>query len=71
MEITTTFSARDIVCDGCANAIKKALGRHAGLTNIDVDIAAKQVTVTHDPSVPPQIIAGALEAAGFPATETK
>lgn len=64
---TTTFSAPDIECDGCANAIKKALGAVEGISGVGVDVAGKRVTVTHDDRAPRQAIAATLERAGFPA----
>ena len=64
---TTTLTAPDIECDGCANAIKKALGKVPGVSQIDVDVAAKTVTVTHDDNAAPvPVIAAALDKAGFP-----
>lgn len=63
---TTTFSAPDIVCDGCAAAIKKAIGKLPGVSQIEVDIAAKTVTVTHETQVSLETLAAALDRAGFP-----
>lgn len=64
---TTTLTAPDIMCDGCANAIKKAVGTLPGVSGVDVNIDTKQVTVTHDATIAPQAaITGALDDAGFP-----
>jgi Copper chaperone len=63
---TTTFAAPDIVCDGCANAIKNALRKVDGLTDVGVDVASKQVTVVGD--APADLVIAALDRAGFPAT---
>lgn len=66
---TSAYSAPDIECDGCANAIKKALGKIEGIGDVSVDIPAKTVTVTHEEAVaPPTVIIGTLDKAGFPAT---
>lgn len=54
------------MCDGCANAIKKALGALPGIQSVNVDIAAKNVTVTHEASVSHDALIAALERAGFP-----
>lgn len=62
----TTLSAPDIMCDGCANSIKKVLGPIAGVSDVNVDVAAKQVSVTHDPVVTRETLAAALDRAGFP-----
>lgn len=66
---TTTFSAPDISCGGCANAIKKALGGVAGIDRVDVDVDAKTVTVAHDPDLASAAaVLTRLDHAGFPAT---
>ncbi len=49
---TTTFSAPDIECQGCASAIKKAVGNVPGVSQVNVDVAAKTVAVTHDEKAP-------------------
>jgi copper chaperone CopZ len=66
MANTTILTAPDIVCDGCASAIKKALGGLDGVQNVAVDIDAKTVAVTHAPDVAPDALADALDEAGFP-----
>ena len=63
---TTTVTAPDIECDGCANAIKKTLGTVAGVSQVTVDVAAKTITVAHDEKATRAVIAAALDKAGFP-----
>ena len=63
---STVLTAPDIVCGGCASAIKNALGRIAGVSDVAVDIATKRVTVTHDVSVTRHALTAALDRAGFP-----
>ena len=41
------FDAPDIECDGCATAIKNALGKLPGVTVVAVDVDGKQIAVTH------------------------
>ena len=65
----TTITAPDIVCDGCANAIKKALSTLEGVTGVSVDVNAKTVSVTHEPTVQRETITGKLDRAGFPVAE--
>ena len=65
---TATFSAPDISCGGCANAIRRALGAVDGIGEITVDVAAKTVTVTPTGTVAPETILATLDRAGFPAT---
>ncbi|MHC5542750.1 heavy metal-binding domain-containing protein, partial [Singulisphaera rosea] len=60
------FSAPDIVCDGCAGAIKRALGPVSGVSHVDVDVDAKTVTVSHEETTPREVLAEALARAGYP-----
>ena len=62
---TTTLTAPDIECGGCASAIKKSVGTVPGVREIQVDIDAKQVTVTHDDATGLEDIKAAVEKAGF------
>ena len=62
----TTVTAPDIVCGGCANAIKNAFGRVEGVSSIDVDVATKQVSVEHESSITRGDIVRVLDDAGFP-----
>ena len=65
----TRFSAPDIECDGCANAIRNAVGRLPGVTVVAVDIEGKQVAVTHEPTTAStDTLIAMLDKAGFPAT---
>ncbi|MES2462696.1 MAG: heavy metal-associated domain-containing protein, partial [Armatimonadota bacterium] len=50
----STFSAPDISCGGCANAIRRSLGTVPGIKDINVDVEAKTVTVTQDGPEDPQ-----------------
>ncbi|MBC8102364.1 MAG: heavy-metal-associated domain-containing protein [Cytophagales bacterium] len=64
---TTTITAPDIECDGCANAIKRAVGALPGVSEVVVEVATKRVTVTHDAATAPrETVTAAMERAGFP-----
>lgn len=63
---TTILKAPDIECDGCANAIKKALGKLSGISGIEVNIETKLVTVQHEPIVSNELLLKTLDKAGFP-----
>ena len=65
----TTFKAPDIECDGCANSIRRALGNVQGVSEVAVDVDAKTVQVTHEGSATTQVVADALDRAGFPAAQ--
>lgn len=64
---TTTVVAPEIVCGGCASSIKKALGNVAGVSDVDVDVAGKKVTVSHGAAVSRDQIVAALDNAGYSA----
>jgi copper chaperone len=64
--LISTFHAPDIECDGCANSIKRALGRIQGIQAVEVDVPTKHVTVTFGDDTTPADISAALDKAGFP-----
>ena len=63
---TTTLTAPDIVCGGCAGAIKNALGKVAGVSGVEVDVNTKKVTVEHSRETTREKIVEVLDDAGFP-----
>ena len=63
--LTTTLTAPEIVCGGCANSIKKALGAVSGVSEVAVDVETKKVTVNHDENVSRERIVDALDRAGY------
>ena len=63
----TTITAPEIVCGGCADSIKKALGNLTGVAEVDVDVATKKVKVEHSESVSREEIVNALDRAGYSA----
>ncbi len=65
---TTTLTALDITCGGCASAIKKSVGAVAGVSDIQVDIDTKRVTVAHEDATTPESIKAAMAKAGFTAS---
>lgn len=64
-EATTTFDV-GLTCEGCANAVRRILGKlGVGADAIAVDIPAKRVVVTHDPAtVTPDAMLAALKKWG-------
>jgi copper chaperone CopZ len=62
-----TFTAPGIHCDGCADSIKRSLGRLPGVQTVEVDVADKRVDVKFDESATDeQSLRQRLEMAGFP-----
>lgn len=65
----TVFSAPDIQCGGCANAIRKCLDAVEGIRSVQVDIDRKTVMVDHDVELASVAsVLTRLDHAGFPAT---
>lgn len=64
----TKVTAPDIVCGGCASAIKKALGNIEGVSEVDVNVETKAVTVEHEAQVSREQIIETLDRAGFPSS---
>lgn len=62
---TTTLTAHGITCGGCANGVKNALRTVPGVADVQVDVARKQVTVTHDEHVNRADVVNAVKKAGF------
>lgn len=65
MTATQTFSVPDISCDHCVTAITAEAGTVAGVESIDVNIAAKTVTVVGGDR---DAIVGAIDRAGYDVT---
>ena len=65
----TSFATPGISCEGCARTIKDALGAIPGVTSVGVDVAGKNVTVSHDGNIQRPDLASALVAAGYPPAE--
>lgn len=64
---TTTVTAPEIVCGGCANSIKKAFGSVEGISAVEVDVPSKKVTVNHSTQVSREEIVEVLDRAGYSA----
>lgn len=63
---TIKFSAPEIMCEGCAKTIKRALSVSTAISSADVDIPGKIVTVAYDESgITPDEIKELIEGAGY------
>jgi copper chaperone CopZ len=62
----STFAVPEIVCEGCAASIRKALEGLPGVTRVDVDVSGKQVRVEFDEAHnTADGVQARIEAAGF------
>jgi copper chaperone len=63
---TETITVPEIHCGHCKGAIEGALTPLAGVSQAEVDISARTVTVTYDPeAVPRAAIVAAIEEQGY------
>lgn len=63
---TTVLSAPEINCGACQSAIENAVSPADGVRSVEVDIAAKTVTVGYDDAVvSTQALAGLVEEQGY------
>ncbi|MCC6521881.1 MAG: copper-translocating P-type ATPase [Polyangiaceae bacterium] len=61
-----TLPVGGMTCAACATRIEKVLGRVAGVTGAEVNLATEKATVTFDPErAAPAELAAAVERAGF------
>ncbi|HLK59481.1 MAG TPA: heavy metal-associated domain-containing protein [Chthonomonadaceae bacterium] len=68
MSVTLTAHCPAIECEGCANSIRRSLGKLTGIEHVDVEVAQKSVTVQYDAAqVDEAAVRQRLEQAGFPA----
>jgi copper chaperone CopZ len=64
--VTKVYNVPDIECEGCANAIKQAVGKVEGVQTVHVDVDHKDVSITFGPPATEDGVVGALARAGFP-----
>ena len=64
---TTTFLVPGMTCGHCKSAVTDELSKINGVTNVDVDLDSKKVTIKSEADVEWQVIVGAVDEAGFEA----
>jgi copper chaperone len=62
--VQTTYSVPGVSCDHCRVAISDEVGKVAGVSLVDVDLAAKQVTVI-GPGYDEDAVREAIDDAGY------
>ena len=62
--ITATYAITGMTCEHCVKAVSGAIGDLPGVTDVKVDLAAGEATVTSDAPLDPAGVAGALDDAG-------
>ena len=64
---TTTFLVPGMTCGHCKGAVTDELSKINGVTNVDVDLDSKKVTIASEVNVEWQVIVDAVDEAGFEA----
>lgn len=63
----TTFLVPGMTCGHCTGAVTDELSKINGVTNVDVDLDSKKVTIESEAVVEWPVIVGAVDEAGFEA----
>lgn len=64
-----TLNIPNISCMHCAHAIQKELTPIAGVTNVQVDVAGKRITISYDAEATLKQAEAALTEIGYPVAQ--
>jgi len=67
----STYTVTGMTCGHCADAVTEEITTIAGVRQVDVDVAAGNVLVTSDNSLPIEDVRAAVTEAGFELVEEK
>ncbi|NJN19502.1 MAG: heavy-metal-associated domain-containing protein [Oscillochloris sp.] len=62
---TERFLVPGVSCQHCVNAVTQEVGALNGVSNVQVDLDSKVVTVEHSESVQAAVIIAAIQEAGY------
>ena len=62
---TGVYTVRGMTCDHCVRAVSGELGKVAGVTGVDVDLASGRVTVSSTDALDDAAVRAAVDEAGF------
>jgi copper chaperone len=65
---TQTFQVTGMSCEHCVDAVTAEVSQLAGVTAVDVDLAAGSVTVTSAQPLSADAMAAAIDEAGYQLT---
>jgi copper chaperone len=60
-----TYQVTGMTCGHCVSAVKQELGRLAGVTGVDIDLASGLVTVTSGSELTEDDVRAAVDEAGY------
>lgn len=62
---TSTYTVTGMTCEHCVGAVRTELGGLPGVTDVAVDLASGQVTVTSESPVTTEDVRARVDEAGF------
>ncbi|QHD88407.1 cation-transporting ATPase (plasmid) [Gordonia sp. JH63] len=62
---TSTVIVSGMTCGHCAASVREEVGALAGVTDVEVDVASGQVTISSSAPIEADAIRGAIEEAGY------
>jgi copper chaperone len=60
-----TYQVTGMTCGHCVSAVKQEVGRLAGVTGVDIDLASGLVTVTSGSELTEDDVRAAVDEAGY------
>ena len=63
-----TVTVTGMTCDHCVRAVQGELTKLDGVSDVEVDLASGQVTITSDGPVADEAVAAAVDEAGYEVT---
>jgi copper chaperone len=65
---SATYTVKGMTCGHCVGTVKSEVGKIAGVTDVDVDLATGKVTVAGNAPIDEAIVRDAVEEAGYELT---
>jgi copper chaperone len=65
---TSTYTVTGMTCGHCVASVTEEVSKVDGVTDVEVDLATGQVTVTSDGPVDDAAVAAAVDEAGYAVT---
>jgi copper ion binding protein len=65
MAVEITLNVQGMTCDHCARAVQNEIGRIAGVTGVEVDLATGAVTISSGGPIDARLLVTAVEDAGY------
>ncbi len=63
--VTTTYQVQGMTCGHCVNSVSTEVGALAGVSDVQVDLASGQVTVTSESPLDTDAVRAAVDEAGY------